>query len=358
MLGEIMRGKSKKDVEKRTLLFVLLSAILLTFLFFGLTVGSSGISIGESFLALFGNGTASAVRIAQRIRLPRVLAALASGAGLSLAGLILQTCLGNDMASPSTLGVSNAAVFGANVAIIGFAGEYLSSSQNVSDFMANANPFSTSFFAFIFALLSVFLVLGLSRISRFNPSTIILAGIGIGAIWTAATTILQYTATDVGLSAAVIWSFGDLGRATFTTDWIMLGATFVAAVIFILLSWRFNAMLSGDDVAQSLGVKTGVLRVFSLIIASMLIATIISFIGIIGFVGIIGPHVAKRLFWLNHRLSIPSSMLVGSILVLGADTLTRAFSGGMALPIGAVTSLLGAPFFLYLIFARKGARHG
>ena len=314
-------------------------------------------SIGESIAALFGNGTTSAVRIVQMIRLPRVIAALVAGAGLAIAGLIMQTNLGNDMASPSTLGVSNAAVFGANVAIIGFAGEYLSSTQNVADYMANANPFSTSSFAFLFALISVFLVLALSKIVRFDPSTIVLAGIGIGAIWTAATTLLQYTATDIGLSAAVVWSFGDLGRATFLNDWIMLGVVGISTVLFLLLSWRYNAMLSGDEVANSLGVKTGVLRVFSLILASLITAIIISFLGIIGFVGIICPHLAKRLLGFNHQKTIPATLLLGAVLVLGADTLTRVIARGASFPIGAVTSLLGAPFFLYLIIAKRSVRH-
>ena len=176
-----------------------------------LFVGSSQMSLREGFLALLGRGTPTAVRIIRNIRVPRVLAAIIAGAGLSVSGLIMQTTLNNAMASPSTLGVSNAAVFGANLSIIAFAGGFLSTGNNLSGYTAGANPYATSLMAFLFAALSILLVLGLCRVRSFSPGVVVLAGIAVGSVWTAATTILQFYATDVGLSAAVIWNFGDLG---------------------------------------------------------------------------------------------------------------------------------------------------
>ncbi len=347
--------QSGQGINKRRILVLSLFACLLLLSFFlALMLGSSKMGFGESFLALFGVGEASSVRIVQRIRLPEALAALIAGAGLSISGLILQTVLGNIMASPGTLGVSNAAVFGANVSIILFSGGYLSLGKNADNFFASGNPFATSTMAFLFAFGSVFLILLLCRIKRFSPSSIVLAGVALGSIWTAGTTVLQFYATDVGLSAAVVWSFGDLGRASFTTDAIMGVVVLAASVVFFALRYRYNALLHGEVFARSVGVKVGVLRFVSLLLASLVTAVCVSYLGVIGFVGIICPHVMRKLLGENHSYLIPGSLLCGSCLLLLAMVFSKAIAPGNSLPIGAVTSLLGAPFFLYMIFSSKG----
>jgi len=352
---DLKEAYANKAWQKRVILGCGLLAVLVAFVL-SLMVGSSWLSIPESFLALFGQGTSTSVRIVQAIRLPRALAALLAGAGLALAGLIMQSTLGNIMASPSVLGVSNAAVFGANVSIIAFAGGFLSTGHNIENYGTNANPFATSAIAFVFALLSVMLILGLCRLRSFSPNTVILAGLALGAVWTAGTTILQFYATDVGLSAAVIWSFGDLGRASFTTDAIVCAVVAASGVFFYLFRYKYNALLGGSDVASSVGVKVDRLRFVSLLIASLLTAVCVSFYGIIGFVGLICPHAMRRIIGNDHRFLIPGSLIAGSFLLLVADILSRVVANGSALPVGAITALLGAPFFLYLIFARQGER--
>ncbi len=312
-------------------------------------------SFGESFLALFGQGSSGAVRIVRKIRLPEALAALIAGAGLALAGLIMQTTLGNIMASPGTLGVSNAAVFGANVSIVLFAGGYVITGKNAESLISSVNPFASSSFAFLFAFLSIFLILALCRIRRFSPSSVVLSGVAIGAVWSAGTTILQFYATDVGLSAAVIWSFGDLGRATFLSDAVMGSVVLAAALFFFLMRYRYNALLQGDGFSTSVGINIGLLRFLSLLIASLITAVCVSYLGIIGFVGIICPHIARKLLGENHSFLIPGSLLCGAILLLGANLFAKAIAPGNSLPIGAVTSLLGAPFFLYLVFTSRRA---
>ena len=338
---------------KKILVLVVLAVLVVLFFVIGLLVGSSHLGFVESIQALFGVGDPSSVRIVQNIRLPRVLAALLAGAGLSLSGLLMQTTLRNPMASPATLGVSNAAVFGANLSIIGFAGGYLSTGNNIQNYTSSINPFAASSIAFLFSLGAILFVLFLTKFKKFNPQTVILTGIALGFLFQAGTTILQFFASDIGISAAVVWSFGDLGRATFETDWIMLAVIAMSLVAALLLQWRYNAMGLGEEVASSLGVKVAALRFFTLLIASLLTAVIVSFLGIIGFVGIICPHAMKRLIGHNHKYLIPASVLAGSVLTLFADVISRLIGNGTALPIGAITSLLGAPFFLYLVFAKK-----
>ena len=350
--------KEQRKKNKRNAAFILI--MLLAVAVFGIAclfVGSSNMSVADALDALLGGGTGAQSRIIWRIRVPRVLAAIIAGAGLSVAGLVMQSTLNNAMASPSTLGVSNAAVFGANLSIIAFAGGFLTTGNNLSSFDVGANPYATSVLAFVFSTSSVLLILGLCTIRSFSPNVVVLAGIAIGSVWTAATTILQFYATDVGLSAAVVWSFGDLGRATYRTDTIMAIVVVIGIVYFMLMSWKYNALLSGEATAKTMGVNVEGLRFMSLLLASVITAVCVSFLGVIGFVGIICPHVTKKILGHDHRVTIPVSCLSGSLLLLLADTVSRSVGNGSALPVGAITSLLGAPFFIAIIFSRKGS-HG
>ncbi len=350
-MGSGQKLKRRDGKKGAVILTLALSVLLMSLLC--LLAGSSHMSPADCVAALRKQGDPANVRILWNIRIPRVLAAIIAGAGLSLSGLIMQTTLNNPMASPSTLGVSNAAVFGANLSIIAFAGGFLSTGNNLSNYTAGINLYAAGLMAFLFSTLSILLILGLCRLRSFSPNVVVLAGIAVGSVWTAATTILQFYATDVGISAAVVWSFGDLGRATYKTDAIMLAVVFVGLVCFGALSWRYNALLSGEAAAKSMGIRVGLLRFVSLLLSSMITAVCVSFLGVIGFVGVICPHVVKRLLGQDHRFSIPASALSGSLLLLIADTLSRSVGNGSALPVGAITSLLGAPFFLAIIFSRR-----
>ena len=342
----------KKKQRQRLLILILAVAVIVTTACC-LFVGSSNMTMADGIRGLLGKGTDGQNRIIRHIRLPRVLAAVIAGAGLSVAGLVMQTTLNNGMASPSTLGVSNAAVFGANLSIIAFAGGFLSTGNNLANFDVGANPYATSVMAFIFASVSVLLILGLCTVRSFSPNVVVLAGMAISAVWTAATTILQFYATDVGLSAAVVWSFGDLGRATYRKDLIMLAVVVIGIVFFSCMSWKYNALLSGEATAKTMGINVTGLRFASLLLSSVITAVCVSFLGVIGFVGIICPHVTKKLLGQDHRVTIPVSCLSGSLLLVLADTFSRSMGSGSALPVGAITSLLGAPFFIAIIFSRK-----
>ena len=346
----------KKKNKKAVVLILITLAAVVVMAMVCMFVGSSNMTIKQALDALVFNGTPAHERIIWNIRIKRILAAMIAGAGLSVSGLVMQTTLNNSMASPATLGVSNAAVFGANLSIIAFAGGFLSTGNNPANYTVGANPYSTSLMAFFFSTASILLILGLCKIKSFSPNVVVLAGIAIGSVWTAATTILQFHATDVGLSAAVVWSFGDLGRATYKTDGIMFAVVFLGIIFFQIMSWRFNTLLSGETTAKSMGVNVDALRFWSLLVASVITSVCVSFLGIIGFVGIICPHITKKLLGQDHRFAIPMSALCGSLLLLTADTLSRSMGNGSALPVGAITSLLGAPFFVAIIFSGKEKR--
>lgn len=332
-------GYQKRNQKNRGIMIGLIFAVIVLGVMC-LFVGSSHLSLDECIGALLQKGSVANMRIVWNIRMPRVLAAVIAGAGLSVSGLIMQTTLNNPMASPSTLGVSNAAVFGANLSIITFAGGFL----------------TTGIVAFLFSTMSILLILGLCTWKSFTPNVVVLSGMAIGSVWNAATTILQYYATDTSLSAAVVWNFGDLGRATYRTDVIMFLVVFVGIIYFMLMSWKLNALLGGATTAKTMGINVELLRFTLLLLASVITAVCVSFLGIIGFVGIICPHVSKKVLGQDHRITIPASALSGSILLLLADTLSRSLGNGSALPVGAIISLLGAPFFIAVIFAGKENR--
>lgn len=334
----------------------LLSLLALAFCLSVLCVnaGSAHINPVSVVKAFFGLGDEKNILIVWNIRMPRVLAAVIAGAGLSLSGCVMQNVLKNPMASPSTLGVSNAAVFGANFAIIVLgAGSFHSTHGNT---LTIENPYLVTILAFACAMGSVFLILGLSRSTGFSPETVVLAGIALGSILSAGTTIIQYFAMDTQVAAAVFWTFGDLGRASMKEDVIMLCVVSAAFLYFFLRRWDYNALANGEEVARSLGVRTRRVRFWSLLIASMITAVCVSFLGIIGFVGLVAPQAVKRFTGADYRFLLPASALAGTSLLLLSDTVARALLTGVALPVGAVTSLLGGPVFLFMLLRKKARR--
>ena len=337
-----LKKRNKRNAAVIAAMLIAVIAVSAVCLF----IGVSDLSFADVLETLLGGGNEAQARIIWKIRMPRVLAAVIAGAGLSVAGLMMQTTLNNSMASPSTLGVSNAAVFGANLSIIAFAGGFLSTGNNLHNFDVSANPYATSVLAFVFSTASILLILGLCTVRSFSPNVVVLSGMAIGSVWSAATTLLQFYATDVGLSAAVVWSFGDLGRATYQTDAIMAAVVLGSLVFFMLMAWKYNALLSGEATAKTMGIHVESLRFVTLLLASVITAVCVSFLGVIGFVGITCPHVTKKLLGQDHRVTIPVSCLMGSLLLVLADTLSRSLGSGPARPVGAI------------IFGKKGDHHG
>lgn len=346
-----------EDLQKRNhfrlLGFFILGSLLLVILFFAsILVGTRYYGFAESFAALFGNGERVVVRVIQNVRLPRTIAAILIGGALSLSGLMMQTCLKNPLASPSTMGVSSAATLGANIAIL-----FVGSGVGATSFsVVAASPYAVSGFALLFALLAMGIVLLLSSFKKFTPTSVLLVGVAMGTFFQALVTLIQFFADDVQLSNIVSWTFGDLERMTMGQNAIMGVVLLVCLIVFYLLGYRYNALSSGEDYAKSLGVRTNLLRFIGLFLSSLLCAVAVSFVGIIGFLGVIAPHIAKRILGPNHFISIPTSTLLGALLLLFFDIITRLIGSGVALPVGAITAIVGAPLFIALLFVGKGVK--
>jgi iron complex transport system permease protein len=329
-------------------LFILILAVLtLLAALLAVCAGSAGISPKDVILTLFGQGSSQHSTVIFNIRMPRIVTAIVAGIGLATVGCAMQSLLKNPLADASTLGIAQGAAFGASFAIIVLgAGRQ---SQTL-DAISILNPYSVSICAFIGSITSTLIILGLSRFRKISPEAMVLSGVALSTMFSGATTLLQYFASDVDVAAVVFWTFGDLGRTDWTQIIIMSVMTVISLVYFLLNRWNFNALQNGEETAKGLGVNVEGMRLIGMLICSLTASTIVSFIGIINFIGLIAPHLIRRFIGNDYRYLLPSSALIGSLLLLLSDTAARLVVAPVILPIGAITSFLGAPLFLYLLF--------
>ncbi len=338
----------KKYADKRLVFIIGAVVVLVLLALFSLTIGAANIPFFESVMVLLGNSESSTFStIIWNIRLPRVLSAIVAGAGLAVAGAAMQSILRNPLGSPFTLGISHAAAFGAAFAVIVLGAGTTQSSA--SDAVILNNPYLVTISAFAWSLVSTFVIVLLSRYKKASPATMILTGVALGSLFTAGYTAMQYFASETELASIVFWTFGDVGRATWRDLGIMVVAVIASTIYFIYKSWDYEVLDSGDETAKSLGVDVEKLRLYGMVFSCFVTALIVSFVGIIGFVGLVVPHMIRRLIGGNERFLIPSSFIIGSVLLLASDTVARTVIAPMVLPVGILTSFLGAPLFIYLV---------
>ena len=210
--------------------------------------------------------------------------------------------------------------------------------------------------AFCGGMLTTILMLGLSRLRDATPSVMVLAGVALSSMFTGGTTLIQYFADDVMVATIVYWTFGNLGRAGWSEIGLIGILSFAAFLFFIINSWNYNAIESGHDTAKSLGVNTGLLVPLSLVICALITSVSVAFTGCISFIGLIASHIMRRFVGNDYRFLLPCSALMGAVLLLAADIACRMIVSPIVLPIGALTSFMGAPLFLYLILHQRRSR--
>ncbi len=342
-------------VRRRKWFFGLLLFLLLAFMGFSLSIGSARLPLRE-FLSFLeeGGGLKLSHRIIWEMRLLRVLTAVLVGAALSLSGAVMQCVLENPLASPFTMGISQGAAFGAAFSIVVIrAGEV---HNGISDAVTITNYFGTTAFAFAGALVGVLVVMVLARLRGFSPQALILSGIAMSFLFMAGLTLLQFIASDQQLAAIIFWTFGDLGRTTWAQLGLMALVILPAFGYFLLNRWNYNALMSGEEAARSLGVSTSTVRFAGVFVSSLVAAVSVAFVGIIGFVGLLGPHMVRGIVGNDHRFLLPASALWGAGLLLLSDTLARVVISPVVLPVGIITSFMGAPLFLYILVKGQGIR--
>ena len=347
-----IRDLYRASIKRKLSFFSLLFLFLLVLIVYAIAVGSYDLSVQKILGALLGMDSGAGNIVVWNIRMPRITAAIVSGCGLGLSGVVLQSLLKNPLASPFTLGISQGAAFGAAFAIVFLGAGKMQGSALRTAAAASfllSNVYAVTFFAFLGSMAATLIILFLARLKRLSPEAVILAGVALSSLFTSGTILVQYFASEVEIATVVFWTFGDVARSNWREIGILTLATLFVGVYFLFNRWNLNALSSGEDTARSLGVDVDRFRLWGMLLASLVAALATAFHGVIAFLGLLAPHIGRRLIGADHRFLIPYSCLIGSLLLLLADTAGRLFVGSGTLPVGVLTSFMGAPLFLYLL---------
>lgn len=335
----------KKNHE--TQIIILLIIILVAVFFISLTVGRYTIPLDQIFNIIYSKlfnlpitCPPAVESVLFKVRLPRVISAILVGSSLSISGAAYQGLFKNPMVSPDILGASAGAGFGSALAIL-----------------LSFNIIAIQFSSFAFGLAAVTFTYLLGKIiSHGNNSVVVLVLIGmvVSNLFTAFISIIKYVAdTDNKLPAITFWLLGGLSSVTFKDLRIIIFPIIISIIPLILLRWQMNVISFGDEEAASLGINTSKMKAIVIICSSLLTAAAVSISGMVGWIGLIIPHLARMIVGPNYKTLLPASLLLGSIFLLLVDDLARSMFP-VEIPLGILTSLIGAPFFIYLLL--KGRR--
>lgn len=328
-----------------------LPIIALLCLALGTAAGSTGISLSDIIATLSNKlmGKALPEHINPRVvsvvwlRLRQACMAFAVGASLSLSGTVMQSILRNPLASSYTLGVSSgASLFAALVIVTGF---------NLPIIEAFTLPLAGFLGGLLTVAAAIFMTMYFDR--SFENQTIILVGMVLSLFVNALLTLVTALSSD-HLARLVFWQMGSFSGRTWTNVWVQSIVLLVCLLVLINLAPEMDLLTFGDEQAQSAGVNVKNTKLLFIVLASFLTGTSVSMVGIIGFVDLIAPHVARRIYGAKHQAVLPASAFIGGSLMIIADLFSRVLMAGRALPVGAVTALIGAPFFTWVFF--HGAR--
>lgn len=322
-------------INKKYLTIGLSLALLLTLLVLLTTIGSVNLSFTEIINALINNDNKMVTTIVYKMRLPRNILAALVGANLAVSGVLLQSVMKNPLADPGITGVSS----GASVAAI---------------FILLLIPQYTGILpiaAFIGGAIACILVFLMAYKNGLKPGRIVLAGVAINTILGGVISYLSTMYSD-RIQSAMLWLNGSLATKTWADVEMLFVYSIVGLVVSLFLIRSANVLQLGDDAATNLGFNVNLTRLLISGVAVFLAATSTAVVGIISFVGLIVPHIARMIMGSDHKFTIPFSMILGSIVLLVADTLGRTIGGAVEIPVGVIMSIVGGPFFLYLLRKR------
>jgi iron complex transport system permease protein len=339
--------------------FVVLGVALCVSFFLAAGIGAVGISPEKIFAMLLhrvGIGDASGfapqeAAVFFSIRLPRVLLATLVGAGLASSGAVLQGLFRNPLADPALIGISSGATLSVSTAIVFGAPVLAALPDSLRAFALPATAFAGSWVAAIAVWRFG------TRTGRTDVATMLLAGIAVNAMAFAGTGMLTLAADEPELRDLTFWTLGSLNGATWSKFPVVAPAIAIALVGFPALSRSLNAFLLGEAEARHLGVSVERVKRLAIVLSALAVGAAVSISGTIGFVGLVAPHLVRLVLGADHRRLLPASALLGSVLVILSDLLARTVLVPAEVPLGVVTALVGAPFFLWLV-SRNARRSG
>ena len=338
--------------KKRKIIFIILLIIYAILVVVATSLGAATIkpyTVLEAILKkipLFGhyiNGDVSQTEltIIFKVRMPRIIMASLVGIGLSVVGASFQSLFKNPMADPYVLGISSGAALGAAFAIV------------LKLPSASASLSVVTISAFIGAVVTTIFVYNIAQVrGRVTTTNLLLAGCAVSFLMSSMISIIMVFNQEE-VNKIVFWMMGSFNASSFKSIYIVAPVVLVGTVVIYFFYRDFNLMLTGEESAKSLGTDTEKLKKLIILISSMIIAVSVAFSGIIGFVGFLVPHIVRLLFGPNNKALIPFSALGGAIFLLFSDTISRTVAAPAELPVGAVTALIGAPYFIYLLARMK-----
>ncbi|MFN3630655.1 MAG: FecCD family ABC transporter permease [Casimicrobiaceae bacterium] len=337
----------------KRLALVAAAVVLLATALLALALGAVSVPLPKVVAALAGSLDASEAMtrtIILNVRLPRVLLALVAGAGLAVAGVLMQALFRNPLAEPAIIGVSAGAALGAVATIVLGATVFAGLTRALG-------VWTLPVAAFFGALATTLIVFTLAqRDGVLDATTMLLTGIAINALAGAMIGLLIFIATDEQLRSLTFWNLGSLGAANWSA---LAGAgplALVAVVTAPFLAGSLNALLLGESEALHLGVPVETVKRFAIALAALTTGAVVAATGIIGFVGLVAPHLARLAVGPDHRLLLPLAAMLGAILLTLADLAARTLVRPAELPLGVLTALVGAPFFLYFLRRAHNSR--
>lgn len=329
-----------RQINKRKPFVFLLLIIYIALVIIATSVGSANISVRDVITSIFKPSSTNFV-IIFNVRMPRIIMASLVGIGLSVVGGSFQSLFKNPMADPYVLGISSGAALGAAVAIV----------LKVPGLIGSISL--VTIFAFVGAIVTTVLVYNIAQVrGKVTTVNMLLAGSAISFFMSALISILMVFNQDQ-VNKIVFWMMGSLNASSWKNIYIVAPVVLIGSVVIYFYYRDFNLMLTGDDTARSLGVNTESVKKIIIIISSMIMSVCVSFTGIIGFVGFLVPHMVRIIFGPNNKALIPFSALMGAIFLLLSDTVARTIASPSELPIGAITAIIGSPYFIYLLMKMK-----
>ncbi|CEO21965.1 FecCD family ABC transporter permease [Paraclostridium sordellii] len=312
-----------------SLILLIVLLVLLT------TVGSVNLSFGEIISALINDDNKMVTTIVYKMRLPRNILAVLVGANLAVSGVLLQSVMKNPLADPGITGVSTGASVAAIIILL------------VAPQFTSILPIA----AFIGGAIACMLVFLMAYKNGLKPGRIVLAGVAINTILGGVISYLSTMYSD-RIQSAMLWLNGSLATKTWADVEMLFAYSIVGLIVSLLLIRSANVLQLGDDAATNLGFNVNLTRLVISVVAVFLAATSTAVVGVISFVGLIVPHISRMLMGSDHKFTIPFSIILGSMVLLVADTLGRTIGGAVEIPVGVIMSIVGGPFFLYLLRKR------
>ena len=334
-----MRNRMKKYV------FVVACFIAIIFVAgYTVTIGSVDISFFEAYQTIWNHLTGNIEDttfdyVIWDLRMPRVIGGIFAGIGLAVCGVVMQNTLKNPLADPYTTGVSSGASMGATLTLTVFGGALGSWYGAIG--------------AFVFALVPVFIMIGITKMKDASATTMVMAGIGIMYVFNAITTMMMMSAESQTMQAIYNWQVGTLDLLAWEQLPVLIVIVVIGILISMLISGKLNVLATGDESAKAMGINADKMRIWCLVLVGVVSAAVVAFTGLIGFVGLVAPHITRLFIGSDNKFLIPAAGVFGGMLMIIADAAGRIILFPEVIQVGVIMSLVGGPVFLALLLGSK-----